>query len=269
MRRALLLLPVLLLLGCIGGGNETQQVQCADGRWVANLSECPEFTRYVCPDGTIVSRPEECANYCSLPSINLSLATKSHPRDYEMSTAYSRAMDYFNASSDDEALFLQTQLGANLAEGRISTEERSRISSAAALYRFVRDQVSLSQDRADFNSTHDDLRTLAEMRGRGDEKALLLRSLLTHANLTSKMEVPSSCAAGEQCACLARPDEVYVAVMLPELSKLEISENIYYNGSLTTCTVGDFVVLNPSCSGCMFAYGFNCSNMTFIPVLSG
>ena len=237
-----------------GRGGEPEGYTCVDGSQVAVLTQCPEYTKYICADGSIVNRLEDCET-CSVETVKMSLRAKSHPDDEEMRTISDAAMADFNASDDTEAVFYRDELDANLAASMISGPEYARLTTAIALYRFVRDNVTTLPGNADFNTTRDDITVLLSRTGRVDEKALLLRSLLTANGIGSKVSIYGDCPT--LCACLRAPSKVFVPADLP-FRRMEYFPTTHRQGAAETCILGDgMVVIDPSAR--YFAYGNNCS----------
>ena len=243
-------------------GSAQQGYTCANGSHVASLSDCPEYQKHVCPDGTLVNRAEDCPN-CPVDPINASLSQKSHPSDAAMQAATGSALSAFNSSTDNETLFYRGELDANLAAGYISGGDYNLTITAIALYRFVRDNITLLPGAANFSAARDDLTVLSSRSGKIDEKALLYRSLLTANGISSKLTVYGDCA--EACACIRAPSSVFVAASLP-FDQMYYFPLAQYSGSGALCAVsGGMVVIDPSAD--WFAYGNNCTGRGFLTLL--
>ena len=251
-------------------GNEVfpppENYTCADGTQVAAVSDCPEFTKYICPDGSIVNREDECQLACGMEAVKTSLRAKMHPDDPVFQSASSSAMSAFNASQDDEALFYKEQLYQNIQAGKITEAEYRHLELAIALHRFVRDSVALLPQPVDFSTTRDDITVFESRAGRRDEKALLYRSMLTANGIGSKIVVYANCGASSPCECLQNPQHVFVAMDIPAYARMQFYPSARYPGSPATCAVSSGMVVVDAAGG-YFGYGLNCTGKSFFTVL--
>ena len=245
-----------------------EQLKCADGRNVTTLADCPEFQKYRCPNGTIVNNASECAPACSQATLEQLLAAKSHTTAPELTDAANAALLAFNASDDSESSFFRYQIALNEGNATISHPESRDMEKAVALYGLVRGMQGSTRP-ADLRVTRDDLTVLVSGAGRPDEKALLLRSLYASAGLRARILTPANDAcSGTPCDCLMQPSRVFVAVRLPAFPRFQIYPNGYYGGPFASCLLADnYLVVDPSCADCMFAFGYNCTGAQFRTLL--
>jgi hypothetical protein len=263
---AVIVLVILSLIPMRTQEPAPQEFFCADGRKVTSLSECPEFQKYICSDGSIVNNPSECPGMCSAAAVGAALRAKLHPSNPSIISSAASALSIFNATSDNESNFFKLQLYKNTMDGSLSPNSASEIEAAIALYRFVRD-MSSSSSEPDFDTARSDVDVLASAIARADEKALLLKSLYASKGLSARVVVPADCG-GEQCDCILHPRRVLVAVQLKQFDSMQIYPNNYYGGPFDVCQIGDgFILVDPSCRDCIFAYGFNCTGSGFITIL--
>jgi hypothetical protein len=203
---------------------------------------------------------------CSLAAIEAVYLAKIRGGP-EISDAVQQAIAQFGSAQDPDALVFKSQLNENERENVITPAEHAQLLDAIAAYRFVRDNITYSAGVVGIERAQDDITTLKSRQGKCDEKSLLLISMFRFLNISSGMEALSTsgalsvdaCASEGICACLVQADHVVVTAKLPAFAKLRTFNSLPHYTGTRFCTKGGYLVLDPTCSDCPFAFGRNCT----------